>query len=138
MLKTTHIDSGPLIALFDKDYAYHRRVVNFIKSRNYRFMTTLAVLTEVSYMLNFNVNAQLDFFNWVMARGVTIHPIGQGDMYRVVMLIEKYHDVPMDFADCSLVMTSEMTGIREIISLDSDFDIYRLPGKIRIVNLFSR
>jgi len=42
----------------------------------------------------------------------------------------------MDFADATLVITAEQTGIREIISIDSDFDIYRLPGKELIRNVF--
>jgi predicted nucleic acid-binding protein len=42
----------------------------------------------------------------------------------------------MDFADATLVLTAEKTGIREIISLDKDFDIYRLPGKERIHNIY--
>jgi predicted nucleic acid-binding protein len=42
----------------------------------------------------------------------------------------------MDFADATLVVTAEKTGIKEIISLDKDFDIYRLPGKEKIRNVY--
>jgi predicted nucleic acid-binding protein len=42
----------------------------------------------------------------------------------------------MDYADATLVIAAEKTGIRNIISLDSDFDIYRLPGKERILNIY--
>ena len=38
--------------------------------------------------------------------------------------------------DAILVITAEKTGIREIISLDRDFDIYRLPGKEKITNIY--
>jgi predicted nucleic acid-binding protein len=51
-------------------------------------------------------------------------------------LTEKYSDLPMDFADATLVVTAEKTGIRQIISLDKDFDIYRLPGRENIRNVF--
>jgi predicted nucleic acid-binding protein len=43
----------------------------------------------------------------------------------------------MDFADATLVITAEKTSIREIISLDRDFDIYRLPGKEHIRNVYA-
>jgi len=43
----------------------------------------------------------------------------------------------MDFADATLVLAAEHTGIRKIISVDSDFEIYRLPGKERIENIFN-
>jgi len=42
----------------------------------------------------------------------------------------------MDFADATLVITAEKTGIRQIISIDRDFDIYRLPGKEQIQNIY--
>jgi predicted nucleic acid-binding protein len=43
----------------------------------------------------------------------------------------------MDFADATLVVASEKSGISEIISVDSDFDMYRLPGREKIQNVFN-
>ncbi|GHU85166.1 pilus biogenesis protein [Spirochaetia bacterium] len=136
MPKSILIDAGPLIALFDRDDKYHEKIKAFIKGKNWRFVTTVAVLTEVSYMLNFNVNVQIDFFDWVMLKGVILHEIGADDMIRVVTLTRTYCNVPMDFADATLVIAAEKTGIKSIISIDSDFDIYRLPGKSMIENIF--
>jgi predicted nucleic acid-binding protein len=130
------IDAGPLIALFDSTDKFHHSARTFLKDHPYRFVSTIAVFTEVSHMLDFNTNAQCDFYNWVMYKGVIISDINQNDMYRVVELTGKYADIPMDFADATLVITAEKTGIREIISLGSDFDIYRLPGKEQIRNIF--
>ena len=41
------------------------------------------------------------------------------------------------FADATLVIAAEKTGIREIISIDPDFNIYRLPGREMIQNIFN-
>jgi len=54
----------------------------------------------------------------------------------IIELSTKYSDIPMDFADATLVLAAEQTGIRKIISVDSDFEIYRLLGKERIENIF--
>jgi len=132
------IDAGPLIALFDSGDKHHEPVKAFIKGRSFRFVSTLAVFTEVSHMLDFSAKAQQDFYEWVMHKGVIISDIHQNDMHRVAALTAKYADLPMDFADATLVITSEKTGIREIISLDKDFDIYRLPGKERIRNVYGQ
>jgi predicted nucleic acid-binding protein len=59
MLNTILIDAGPIIALFDKDDIYHESIKLFIKNKKYKFITTTAVLTEVSYMLDFNINVQI-------------------------------------------------------------------------------
>jgi predicted nucleic acid-binding protein len=131
------VDAGPLIALFDRSDAYHEKIKTFIRETHCRFVSTLAVLTEVSHMLNFSVNAQIDFFEWVLRRGLSLEAIDQNDISRVISLTKKYADLPMDFADATLVIAAEKTGIRRIISIDSDFDVYRLPGKLMIRNVFA-
>lgn len=136
MRNTVLIDAGPIIALFDKDDQYHAAVLRFIQADQYQFITTLAVLTEVSHMLDFSVDAQISFMQWVANKGVIIHPFEQSDIHAVIALSSKYRDIPMDFSDATLVIAAEQTGIRKIISLDSDFDIYRLPGKVKIQNVF--
>jgi predicted nucleic acid-binding protein len=125
---TILIDAGPLIALFDTDDRHHRKTRDFLKKHAYQYISTIAVITEVSHMLDFNTNAQQDFYGWVMYKGVILSDINQNDMPRIMELTNKYADLPMDFADATLVVTAEKTGIREIITLDKDFDIYRLPG----------
>jgi len=136
VLDSILIDAGPLIALFDSSDKYHRSTCEFLKKHPYRYISTIAVFTEVSHMLDFNTNALRDFYEWIMYKGVIISDINQNDMLRLLELTEKYSDIPMDFADATLVITAEKTGIREIISLDRDFDIYRLPGKEQIRNVY--
>ena len=130
------IDSGPLIALFDASDNAHNKTKDFLKNNITGFISTLAVFTETFYMLDFSKNAQQDFLEWVMYKGVIIADINQNDLPRIAELTKKYSDLPMDFADATLVVTAEKTGIREIISLDKDFDVYRLPGKEKIRNIF--
>jgi predicted nucleic acid-binding protein len=130
------IDTGPLVALFDKDDKYHNKIKAFIVANSYKFVSTLAVITETTYMLDFNINVQLDFLEWVRDKGIIIHEVQQSDFPRIIELTKKYSDLPMDFADATLVIAAEKTGIKTIISIDSDFDIYRLPGKIQIQNIF--
>ena len=135
MLNTVLIDSGPLIALFDKDDYYHERIKSFIKNTSYKFITTSAVLTETAHMLDFSVQAQISFFEWVLNEGVVLIDITQVELSRIIELTRKYHDRPMDYADATLVVIAERIGIRKIISIDSDFDIYRLAEKEPIENI---
>jgi predicted nucleic acid-binding protein len=130
------VDSGPLIALFDRSDTYHNRIKTFIRDFTCRLVSTLAVLTEVSHMLDFSTDAQIDFLEWVMRGGLSLQAIEQDDMAKLIGLIRKYRDLPCDLADATLILAAEKTGIRSIISIDSDFDIYRLPGKMLIKNIF--
>ncbi|ENV05221.1 hypothetical protein F967_01970 [Acinetobacter sp. CIP 102637] len=136
MLNMILIDAGPLIALFDRSDRYHVQIKDFLQQGRYKLITTTAVMTEVLHMIDFNVEVQLDFLQWVALQGVLLQEISQQDISRIIELTRKYSDRPMDFADATLVIAAEKTGIRKIISIDTDFDIYRLPNKVQIENVF--
>jgi len=131
------IDSGPLIALFDASDAYHKAIVEFIKRNPFPLITTMASVTEVLYLLDFNQNAQLDFLEWIYRGGVELFPIIENDMKRIKELMKKYKDIPMDFADACLVYAAERLRINEIVTIDKDFLIYRIGRrkKFKIIKL---
>jgi len=136
MLNTILIDVGPLIALFDKSDKYHQKTKTFLAKNKFGFVSTIAVLTEVMYMLDFSHNAQIDFLEWVKNNCVILYSINNEDIPRIIYLTNKYSDLPMDFADASLVIAAEKTGIKIIISIDNDFYVYRLLVKEKIKNVF--
>ena len=136
LINSILIDAGPFISLFNARDNYHTAIKAFLKANPHRYVSTLAVFAEVSHMLAIHAGARRDFYKWVIYKGVIISDINQHDMPRLLELTDKYADLPMDFADATLIITAEKTGIREIISLDKDFDIYRLPGREHIHNIF--
>ena len=136
MLKRIVIDSGPLIALFDKDDTFHKKALEFIKNLKGDLLSNFAVITEVSHLLDFNVSVQVDFLEWVSEGGVTIAEITNEDLQRIIELTEKYSDLPMDFADASLVVLCERLKIGDIASIDRDFGIYRTHDKKPLRNVF--
>lgn len=46
---------------------------------------------------------------------------------------DKHHHKILEF-----IKGKKFPGIKKIISIDSDFDVYRLPGKVRIENVFGK
>ncbi len=128
-MKKILIDSGPLIALFDRNDKYHLASVKFIKSNNSELVTTLASVTETLHLLDFNRNAQIDFLGWVNVGAVTLETITSIDLHRIKELTIKYSDLPMDFADACLVFLAEKFNISTVATIDRDFDVYRLKGK---------
>ena len=134
-MKKTLIDSGPLIALFDKSDKYHFVVLNFLKDFKGELVTTWSVITEVSHMLDFNLQVQIDFLKWIEIGGITIHNISQEEISQIRVMMEKYIDIPMDLADASLMYIANREKIHSIISIDSDFDIYRTLKKQNLTNL---
>ena len=73
-MQKTLIDSGPLIALFDKSDKYHQKVLDFIKSYQGKLITSWSVITEVSHMLDFNLQVQIDFLKWIELNTLFFYP----------------------------------------------------------------
>ncbi len=124
-MRSTLIDAGPLIALFDKSDKYHLKAIHFIKEYQGQLWTTWPVITEASHMLDFSVSAQINLLEWIKRGGLQLFQLDTDHLYRIIALSKKFSDVPMDLADASLVAASEALKINEIASIDSDFYIYR-------------
>ncbi|MFC4871148.1 type II toxin-antitoxin system VapC family toxin [Negadavirga shengliensis] len=130
------IDAGPLIALFNKRDRFHPQSIAFLKGFQGRLYTTWPVITEAFRMLDFNVNAQINLLQWIHRGGLTLFPLGESHIQRLIGLCEKYDDVPMDLADASLIVAAENKGITKIASIDSDFCIYRDVRNRYLTNVF--
>ena len=136
MQRKTLIDSGPLVALFNKDDHYHQDALKFIEWYRGEFYSSIAVVTEVCYLLDFSVSVQLDFLKWVNRGAVALDHFLSSDLSKIIRLTEKYHDVPMDFADSTLVAIGERLNIKQIATIDHDFYIYRFKRKQAFINIF--
>lgn len=136
-MKSTPIDAGPLIALFDKSDSYHLAIKNFLKSYKGKLITTLPVITEVTHMLSFSTDTQIEFLSWIERGAVEIFDLNKSHFSRITELSKKYSNVPMDFADGSIIIYSEETGNKNIITIDSDYQIYKIKGKSYFNNLLS-
>jgi predicted nucleic acid-binding protein len=130
------VDSGPLVALFDRDDANHGRAVQFVRTFVGELVSNIAVVTEVCYLLDFSRQAQDDFLRWIERGGITLMDLPCKDFGRIADLIEKYGDLPSDFADASLVVICDRLAIRDVASFDRDFAIYRYRQRQSFRNVF--
>ena len=124
------LDTGPWVALIDRSEAKHTECVQWLKNFSGRLYSTEAVLTEVLYILNFSIIAQSAAIDFVLKSVVEMIPANKQSLRKTKNLLKKYADLPMDYADATLVCLSIDTGIQNIATFDlKDFSIYRLPGK---------
>ncbi len=134
-MKTSLIDAGPIIALFDNSDQYHNTVLSFIEEYRAGLITTWPVLTEVCYMLDFNRNTQIDFLDWIIAGGLDIYNIQKWQIGGIKDWFSRYSDLPADLADCTLMEVAETENIDSIITLDRDFSVYKLNSGKYLRNL---
>lgn len=127
-MKSTLVDAGPLIALFDAHDSHHSAVRRFLEDFRGRLFTTWPVLTEATHMLSFSVQSQANLLTWVRRNGVQLFPLAAAHLGRLIALLQKYSDLPLDLADGSLLVAAEHLGILDILTIDSDYSIYRMAN----------
>ena len=89
-----------------------------------------AVLTEVLYLLNFSAKAQSAAFDFVLNGAITIVASDLESLRKAKKLMAKYSDVPMDYADATLVCLADDLSIPHVVTFDvRGFGIYRLSLK---------
>jgi len=126
------LDTGPLVALIDASEINHASCVGFLESFEGRLLTTEPVLTEAIYLLGSSLKAQKACIEFILRGGAELVPQSGKSLARASELMEKYRDVPMDFADATLVVLAEEAGIDEIFTLDRrGFCAYRIRGRKR-------
>ncbi len=124
------LDTGPFVALLDRSEQSHGRCVEFFRSFSGTVLTTEPVLTDALYLLGPAAGAQSACIEFILKGGATLVPQSTASLERAAELLGKYHDVPMDFADATLVVLAEETGIHEIFTLDvRGFNVYRIHGR---------
>ncbi len=119
------LDTGALVSLLDRSQPRHADCVRAFDSWRRSVVSTEAVLTETSHLLGRvpgGRQACLDFF---LEGGATLIPSTLRTLGRCRELMEKYSDLPMDFADATLVVLSEEIDTDFVFTTDRDFTIYR-------------
>ena len=122
------VDTGPLVALFDPSDAQHAACTKALaRLERQRLVTSVAVLTEATYLLDFSGRAQRALLDFIAKGAVEIASLDAPAIERASALMAKYEDLPMDFADATLVVLAESLGTTTVFTLDRrGFGIYRL------------
>ena len=124
------LDTGALVSLLDRSQTHHDRCRRFFDAWTGSVVSTEAVLTEATHLLasvDRGVTACVEFF---LQGGAVLVPSTPASVKRVRTLLEKYADLPMDFADATLVTLAEELGSALVFTTDrTDFAVYRLKDR---------
>jgi uncharacterized protein len=124
------LDTGAFVALIDKSEARHADCVAALEQWSGPIVTTEAVLTETLYLVGPSWDAQHVCFEFFGRGALALIPSSLASLQRVAVLMKKYRDLPMDFADGTLVALGEELETDQVFTLDRrGFGVYRLHGK---------
>lgn len=127
-MKSVAADSGPLLALFNRADTWNTRVLAWVEANpDARLFTTWPVVTEVCALLSKRVSedAALNFLLWIERGGLLLDTPGPASFHDALAISQRYKDVPFDFADASVAELAARRGLADVLTIDSDFDIYR-------------
>ena len=121
------VDTGPLVALFDRKDGQHQRCVRALKVVREPIRTTVPVLTEAFHMLGPGSVGSDRLREFVLKGGLSVWWFDGATLARAFELMDMYSDHPMDLADASLVVAAESLGTRKVFTVDRrDFEAYRV------------
>ena len=124
------LDTGAWVALIDRSEERHRDCVEVLERHRGPLVTTEAVLTETQHLVGPAAAPRVACVEFVLRGAVTVVPPSLQSLRRVVELVTKYEDVPMDFADAGLVALGEELDTDRVFTLDRrGFAVYRLGGR---------
>ena len=120
-----------MVAMLDRQDPDHVCCVSKLRTLpNEPLVTTWCCCTETMYFLGKlgGVAAQNTLWALILSNRIQLHLLTLDAAQQMKILMDKYHDLPMDLADASLVVTAEELGIQKILTLDKDFFVYRLAN----------
>ncbi len=120
------LDTGPLVALLSRDDAEHARARQWFSECLPPFRCCEAVVAEACFLMS-KVHASGPAEVIALGRkGVYEISLSLEDHWpNIEALLRKYADRPISLADACLIRCAEIHKEARILTLDSDFGVYR-------------
>lgn len=124
-METLLIDTGPLVAFLDRSDSHHEWAVEQFSHLTASPTTCEGAITEATHLLSDAGVKPWGVLELIGREIITVQFDLESNLNRVLSLMKKYADTPMDFVDACLVAMTEEKQNCKLLTLDSDFKIYR-------------
>ena len=131
---TAIVDAGPIVAALSRRDRHHAWAVDRLGAYAGPLLTCEAVLTEAAFIVS-RGGGRPESVIALVERGVlrVEFVLSAQRSPRVRELMTRYANVPMSLADASLVVLAEKAPTTPVLTLDSDFFVYRLNRSAAVV-----
>jgi predicted nucleic acid-binding protein len=123
------IDTGPLVAAIDRREPWHEWSSQQVGQSAAPLLTCESVISEAWFLLRATDVGRASLLDLLEREALRVGLTVQEHLPGVVDLMRRYADVPMSLADACMVRMSELTEDCVVLTLDSDFRIYRRHGR---------
>ena len=125
MKRNVLLDAGPLVALINNRDRYHNWATREWANIEIPLLTCEAVVTESCFLLRDIYGGEAAVMSLIRQEVIKIPFRLNEEVAAVGELLNRYQSVPMSLADACLVRMAELSDQSELLTLDSDFLIYR-------------
>jgi predicted nucleic acid-binding protein len=123
------VDAGPLVALFDRAERHHDWVAERFRELDAPLLVCEPVLAEAMYLLARYSKASDAVLELIANGALSVAFRIDEHVDTLRKLLQKYRDTPMSLADACIVRMSEIHDRHAVLTLDSDFLVYRKHGR---------
>jgi predicted nucleic acid-binding protein len=123
------LDTGPLVAILSRNDQAHAWAKTQFAMFPAPFLTCEAVISEACFVLRKLSGGARGVLALLESGAVQIEFNLAMEAANIRKLLDRYHHVPGALADVCLVRMSELHERCLVLSLDSDFQIYRRHGR---------
>ena len=120
------LDTGPIVATLDASDQYHVSCAQSVIELIERCVTTEAVVTEACHMVGRGRARASLVLDFLLDAEVPILALDRPALRHAARLMDRYANVPMDFADAALVTLADGLQIESVLTTDRrGFRAYR-------------
>jgi uncharacterized protein len=119
------LDTGVLVAFLSVRDNHHFWAKAILKEISKPLLTCEAVLTEACFLLRTHDRGRQEIMKLVKQGYIQVPFCLSDEIDAVSLLMQSYQDVPISLADACLVRMTEIYADNSVLTLDSDFRIYR-------------
>jgi uncharacterized protein len=123
------VDTGPLVALLNRNDSHHAWVTQQLRDIAPPLITCEAVLTEATYLTRETPGARAALIEMIGEEFLVIGMALVDHHSSILKMIRRYADMPMSLADACLVRLAELHPQSQVLTFDSDFSLYRKNGR---------
>ena len=124
------LDTGALVSLLDRSQPLHEPCAACLGAWVGPVVSTEAVLTEATQLLGRVHRGRETCLDFVLRGGAVVVPSTRESLARCRELIETYADLPMDFADATLVTLAEELDTHLVIHFPARDDRAGACGRL--------
>jgi predicted nucleic acid-binding protein len=128
------LDTSGIVALLDRSDVNHAGALGVLQREHQPIVVPTAIMAEIAFVLQARAGnrAVLAFLDAII-QGTTQWSCGDGDLPRVRALMVRYADLPLGYADATVVACAERSGGQVLTFDHRHFGVVARDARITIV-----